>query len=91
MEIEIVAYVGKHPFCYLIHAHGLVVEHRSRDGHEDENDVEDKERGHDDEDTLVEILIAGEEEINSHGGNHRIVGGIAEIHQFAENRVREGL
>ena len=85
MGVEIVAYVWKHSTGYFVHAHGLIVEHGPRDGKDDKDSVKEEERGHDDERALVELLVAGEEIIECHGGYHRIIRSIAEIHQFGEN------
>ena len=74
---EVVAEVGEDTLTDVVESDGEVIELWARDGEDDEDDVEQEERGEDDEGHALELLIALEEVVNDDGGNKWEVGGVA--------------
>ena len=58
---EIMTYIGEHPCCDILQAHGLIIILWSCDGQEDKDDVVDEKRREDDELCAVELFITEEE------------------------------
>ena len=91
MITEIVVQIGEYSFGYLIDTHCLVIEGGTCYGEEDEDDIIEEERSRDDEDTALELLIPAEEIIEADEGYERIIRGIAQIEQFRNDGVGDGL
>ena len=88
---EVIAHIGKGTVGNVIKTCGQIIVLRPSDGQEDEDDVKDKERRQDDEFRTVELLIAAEEVEQRDEGNHREIRCIAQVHKFAEHRMRPRL
>ena len=88
---EVMPYIGEYASGDILQSCGLVVVLWSCDGQDDKDDVIDEERREDDEHRTVELLVAEEKGEQCHEGNHREIGGVAQVHQFTEHGVGEGL
>ena len=88
---EVVVHVGEHAVGDVVESGCQVVVLRPTDGQQDEDDVVDEERAEDDECGAVELVVSIEEVPERHQGNQWIIGGIAQVHQFAEDGMGEGL
>ena len=88
---EIMVQVGEDALCNLIHAYCRIIELRTGNREKDEDDVEAEEGRQDDEGGPFELLISAEEIEKGHEGYQWEIGGVAEVHQFAEYRVAECL
>ena len=88
---EIIAYVREYTSGDAIDTYGLIVVLRACDGQEDEDDIVDEECREDDECRTVELLVAEEKGEQRHEGDHREIARIAQVHQFAEHGVGDGL
>ena len=86
-----IVHVGEHAVGNVVEPRCQIVVLRSRYRQCDEDDVVDEERGEYDEGRAVELLITVTEIEEGHQRDERIVRGIAQLHQFAENRVGEML
>ena len=91
MREEPVAEIGEDALCYLVGAHGEVVELGPSDGQQDENDIVGKEGAEYDEGAHLELLIALEEVVEKEDEHQREVGDIAQAHQLREPPPRHGL
>ena len=88
MEVEVAANVGEHAPCNIINAHGQIVEHGTRDGNHDEDDIIKEEGGHDDERATTEICVLFQEIIDRDQDDQREIGHIAQVHQFRKHDIR---
>ena len=88
MVIEIESEVGENTLCYLVNTYGIEIECRSNNGHKDKDDIIKEERSEHNECRTMKFLVSSEEIEQQHQHYHRIVGGVAEIHQFAEDVAR---
>ena len=84
---EIVADVGEDALCDAVFAHGKIVILGAGDGQEDEDDIVYHERCEGDEGHAGELLRPIEKVEQRHRHNHRKVAGIAQVHEFAEDRT----
>lgn len=91
MVHEIVAHVGEDASCHLVETNGSVVVLRAGDGQEDEDDVVEHERGKHYPRGSCQFLGATEEIVGQHHKHHGEITGVAQVHQFAEDGVADGL
>ena len=85
MVVEVVVHGWEDGCGYLLQTHGLVVERRSDDRHEDEYHVEEKERCQEDKRGALELVVPPEEVVEHHQGYHGVVGTVAEVEKLTDN------
>ena len=90
MRVEVGADGREEAVRDILYTHRLEVERGSGNGHEDEHDVVDEERGEQNERSSLKLVVACEEVEEHHQTNHRIVGSVTHAHQLADGCPREG-
>ena len=88
---EIVTHVREDALGYLIEADGSVIVLRSGDRQEHKDDIIEHERCHEYPCRAHELTGTAEEEIEHHHQHHGEIAGIAEVHEFADDRAGHGL
>mgnify|MGYP007101831046 CR=1 FL=1 len=88
---KIVVKVGEYALSDVVQTCRRIIVLRSCNGQEDEDDVVDEERGEDDEYRTVELCVSPKEIECCHECYQRVVGSIAQMHQFTENGIADRL
>ena len=89
MVVEVIVYVGENPGRNFLYSNGLIVEGRTCDWNENEDDIIDKERCEHDERHTFELLVLPDEIVENGECYHRVICRIAHVEEFAENDVRQ--
>ena len=88
---EVIAHIREHTLGNLVEPCCQIIVLRTRDWQEDEDDVIDVEGTEENELRTQELFIPLEEVEQRDDGDEREIRGVAQMHQFAEHGVRDGL
>ena len=88
---EVIAYIRKDALGDLVESCCQIIVLRTGDWQEDKDDVIDEEGGYEDKLRTQELIISPEEVEQCDDGYKREIREVAQVHQFAEHGVRDGL